>query len=224
MTEPAERAPAEQGRAEQGPAESGRGEPGPVEREARQLVEAAARWLSAVPDPAPTPPAAKEQHDPSGAARRQGPDDRSDDGAAPGAGAADEHLCHGCPWCRAKAAFGGRAGTDALESLAHLLGAAAESLALFAQARRDAAADADADADAEHESDGHAADAPRHTGHDPTDGQPWEDPGTTTMDTTDHGQEEDQGMHEKDEAMLEAVIWVDEEDDEEAAEERRRTR
>lgn len=102
---------------------------GPVEREARQLVEAAARWLSAVPDN-------------DGYAARTG--DPVTDGAAPVGSAtgedtaqgSQEHLCRGCPWCRAKAAAG-PLGADTLESLAQLLGAAAESLSLFAQSRRE---------------------------------------------------------------------------------------
>lgn len=119
---------------------------GPVEHEARQLVEAAARWLSAVPD--------------SGAYAGRTVDEETDAEAAGGSGdagpsaaggpradAAGEHLCRGCPWCRAKAAASGPVGADTLESLAHLLGAAAESLALFAQSRRGTTTDSSASSD-----------------------------------------------------------------------------
>ncbi|WP_114908213.1 hypothetical protein [Ornithinimicrobium murale] len=126
---------------------------GQVEREARQLVAAAARWLSVVPDDAeyaartadPEPPAgssAGSGEGGSGAAApsEEGPgEDAADHGASGEDAAADaEHLCRGCPWCRARAAAG-PIGADTLDSLAHLLSAAAESLSLFAQSRREAA-------------------------------------------------------------------------------------
>lgn len=116
---------------------------GSVEREARQLVEAAARWLSAVPDREEYAGRAPEQD--TDAESSAGSGDEGGSGAAwfgaSGAQeqASGEHLCRGCPWCRAKAAAAGPIGTDALESLAHLLGSAAESLSLFAQSRREAA-------------------------------------------------------------------------------------
>lgn len=111
-----------------------------VHREARQLVEAAARWLSAVPDRAEY---AGTDPDPEGP-ECLGPDDVGPLGEdaettlGPPPPQSEEHLCKGCPWCRAKAAAG-PIGADTLDSLASLLGAAAESLALFAQSRRDAA-------------------------------------------------------------------------------------
>lgn len=124
-----------------------------VQREARQLVEAAARWLSAVPDPQEDARGADEQEYAGGTADQEGPavpgsdefvsEESSEFGAeettlGPPPPDREEHLCRGCPWCRAKAAAG-PIGADTLDSLAHLLGAAAESLSLFAQSRRDAA-------------------------------------------------------------------------------------
>lgn len=125
---------------------------GPVEREARQLVEAAARWLSAVPDPTPDSYADRSPES-ARAAGEMAEEEVADARATPGGktgeigdakagqtpeGEAGEHLCRGCPWCRAKAAAG-PIGADTLDSLAQLLGAAAESLSLFAQSRREAA-------------------------------------------------------------------------------------
>lgn len=157
---------------------------GSVEREARHLVEAAARWLAAVPDEGAYAEASVTADDTGGAsagfdqsgerltaADRQGqPDEPEPDGSAH-----REQLCHGCPWCRAKAAVG-PLGSDTLESIAHLLGAAAESLSLFAQSRREAAqhdtasphhddADTDEDQDA-HPDDGPQDDADRDGHHD----------------------------------------------------------
>lgn len=158
---------------------------GAVEREARHLVEAAARWLAAVPDEgayagAPVP----EDHiggasagfdqsaEPFTAADRQAQLDEPEPDGSPHR----EQLCHGCPWCRAKAAVG-PLGSDTLDSIAHLLGAAAESLSLFAQSRREAAqhdtasryhhddADSDEDQDA-HPDDGPQDDADREGHHD----------------------------------------------------------
>ncbi|WP_256841865.1 hypothetical protein [Ornithinimicrobium cryptoxanthini] len=107
---------------------------GPVEQEARQLVEAAARWLAAVPDTGAYADRADEQEsDTEGSAGTgTGPGFGEDVDGSAGA----EHLCRGCPWCRAKAA--GPIGADTLDSIAHLLSAAAESLSLFAQSRREA--------------------------------------------------------------------------------------
>jgi len=198
---------------------------GPVEREARQLVEAAARWLSAVPDPTPDT-TDRAESDPVGPGTvAEAPDAQPGgagqgeyaDGAAQaaGPGSGEEHLCRGCPWCRAKAAFGGHAGADALDSLAHLLGAAAESLALFAQARREAAAASDRDPE-EGPEEGPEKGSGRGPERSP-EGCAENGPAGGGNGTTDDG-------HEEDEGMLEAVIWVDEEDDEEAAEERRRSR
>ncbi|USQ81670.1 hypothetical protein [Ornithinimicrobium faecis] len=129
-----------------------------VEREARQLVEAATRWLSAVPDDSAGPGNTEY------AARTGDLDTDAEASAGFGAGGvsaegplgqedqtredehkqerehAEEHLCRGCPWCRAKAAAG-PIGADTLDSLAHLLSTAAESLSLFAQSRREASHD-----------------------------------------------------------------------------------
>ncbi|MCK0111676.1 hypothetical protein MWU75_05945 [Ornithinimicrobium sp. F0845] len=161
--------------------------PGSVEREARHLVEAAARWLSAVPDTeqeyadGPAQGAhAQEAWAQDGRAqdgRGQDEDGQAQEGQA--AGSAEEHLCRGCPWCRAKAALGGPVGADTLDSIAHLLGAAAESLSLFAQSRRDAAAEAQgATADEERSADQErAAGDERMTDHE---------------GTTDEGPEEDE--------------------------------
>lgn len=111
---------------------------GPVEREARQLVEAAARWLSAVPDQQDNPSSAADHSpEPTPEAEDAAEEAMADPHDAP-AGDAGEHLCRGCPWCRAKAAAG-PIGAETLDSLAQLLGAAAESLSLFAQSRREAA-------------------------------------------------------------------------------------
>lgn len=174
---------------------------GPLEREARHLVEAAARWLSAVPDPDQVGGEDVDGQYAEGSAPRTGSAEheggtadaggRSAAGERTAAGHGEEHLCRGCPWCRAKAAFGGPLGADTLDSIAHLLGSAAESLALMAQARREA--------------------AERAADHDPTD-------------EMHEGEMHEDERHEEDEEMLEAVIWVDEEDDEEATEEQRRTR
>lgn len=119
---------------------------GPVEREARQLVEAAARWLSAVPDQQDdSRSSADRSADPAPGSGEKGEVDvgEATEGSQGTAdGDAGEHLCRGCPWCRAKAAAG-PIGADTLDSLAQLLGAAAESLSLFAQSRREAAGRAD---------------------------------------------------------------------------------
>ena len=177
-------------------------ETGPVEREARQLVEAASRWLSAVPDPA----ASVDERE-SG----EYDDQPADEHAAGdhGAGSGEEHLCRGCPWCRAKAAAG-PIGADTLESLAHLLGAAAESLALFAQSRREAGTSysTQQEAPGSGEAPEQAADSDGSRG-----------PGDRST-RADHKQAD----HEEDEDMLDALIWTDDEDDEEAAEEPRRSR
>jgi hypothetical protein len=100
-----------------------------VEREARQLVEAAARWLTAVPDD-------RRYAGTSGAADPAGGSSEPDAGPERPGSPDGEQLCHGCPWCRAKAAVG-PLGADTLDSVAHLLSAAAESLTLFAQSRRE---------------------------------------------------------------------------------------
>lgn len=141
-------------------------ETGPVEREARQLVEAAARWLSAVPDRREYADRSVDREADAEAAAGSG--DPDGDGAGPGGaeesaatGASGEHLCRGCPWCRAKAATAGPIGADALESLAHLLGSAAESLALFAQSRRETAEQMAHEAERAAEDD-EAADQPDH--------------------------------------------------------------
>lgn len=174
-------------------------ETGPVEREARQLVEAASRWLSAVPDPR----ASAEAGEPEAGEREMGepevgePEMGERDASAE---AGEEHLCRGCPWCRAKSAAG-PIGADTLESLAHLLGAAAESLALFAQSRREAG----------------TRHATQQEGREP--GQAAEDDGSGGP-----GDRSTPADHEEDEDMLDALIWTDDEDDEEAAEERRRSR
>lgn len=114
-----------------------------MEQEARQLVEAAARWLAAVPDSGAYAERAGEQESDTeesagtraGFGEDVGPEGGSGEDVGPEAGG--EHLCRGCPWCRAKAAAG-PIGADTLDSIAHLLSAAAESLSLFAQSRRDA--------------------------------------------------------------------------------------
>lgn len=131
-------------------------------------MEAAARWLAAVPDTgsyadrtgeqdgaaeASAEPGAGEQGDWGGESDR-GEGDRGEgtEGTGrsdAGQGSSAEHLCRGCPWCRAKAAAG-PIGADTLDSIAHLLSAAAESLSLFAQSRRDAQHD--------HRSDNRTAD------------------------------------------------------------------
>lgn len=126
------------------------GAAGHVEREARQLVDAAARWLSAVPDNAAYAERTGDLGaDPGAGTGFGGGESRA--GAAEaesgphraeatfdGTGASgEEQLCRGCPWCRAKAAAG-PIGADTLDSIAHLLSAAAESLSLFAQSRREA--------------------------------------------------------------------------------------
>ncbi|WP_154402174.1 hypothetical protein [Ornithinimicrobium cavernae] len=134
---------------------------GQVEREARQLVEAAARWLSAVPDD--TEYAARSRRS-AAAAEESVPEESLPEESQAGERAAaeprpgesvagesvagesvagesvagEDHVCRGCPWCRAKAAAG-PLGADTIDSIAHLLSAAAESLSLFAQSRRDAA-------------------------------------------------------------------------------------
>lgn len=131
-----------------------------MEQEARQLVEAAARWLAAVPDAGAYADRTGEQDDgaqgsaeteagfgehvgadaggPEAGGREPGGREGGPGGErADGERAGSEHLCRGCPWCRAKAAAG-PIGADTLDSIAHLLSAAAESLSLFAQSRRDA--------------------------------------------------------------------------------------
>ncbi len=114
-----------------------------VEREARQLVEAAARWLSAVPTPQEP---AEERHteyaeatpgQESARAPRGAPAPQAESAGDPTQHAGREQLCQDCPWCRAKAAAG-PLGADTLDSLAHLLSAAAESLSLWASSRREA--------------------------------------------------------------------------------------
>jgi hypothetical protein len=90
---------------------------GQVEEEARRLVEAAGDWLRTH----------REQ------AERAQQEERAQQ-AERGAGQ-DHTTCQGCPWCRAKAAFGAN-GSETLESLADLLGSAADSLRLYAQSRR----------------------------------------------------------------------------------------
>lgn len=121
------------------PAEAGPGGVGPVEHEARQLVEAAARWLSAVPDSGEYAGRTVDREADAEASAGLVDEPRDARGSEESAGSetSGEHLCRGCPWCRAKAAAG-PIGADTLESLAHLLGSAAESLALFAQSRREA--------------------------------------------------------------------------------------
>lgn len=127
--------------------EPGRPGGGHVEQEARQLVAAAARWLSAVPSDGGE----------YGDSRQEGPatdrGDREQDSTARDSSdrAQAEHgpeQCSSCPWCRAKAAVG-PLGVDTLDSLAHLMGAAAESLQLFAQARREQAEGREHDAEGE---------------------------------------------------------------------------
>lgn len=116
-----------------------------MEQEARQLVEAAARWLAAVPDAGAYADRTGEQDDgaqgsaetEAGFGEHVGADAGGREGGPDGESAGSEHLCRGCPWCRAKAAAG-PIGADTLDSIAHLLSAAAESLSLFAQSRRDA--------------------------------------------------------------------------------------
>lgn len=97
---------------------------GSVEEEARRLVDAAGDWLRTHQGPVDRERAAED----------------AEPGVAPGADPGPGHqagaTCQGCPWCRAKAALGGPAGADTLESLADLLSSAAESLRLFAQSRR----------------------------------------------------------------------------------------
>ena len=117
-----------------------------VEREARQLVEAATRWLSAVPDNDEYAARTVDLEADAEASAGSGAAGLSDDGPRRDMGrehaqhaddSAQEHVCRGCPWCRAKAAAG-PIGADTLDSLAHLLSTAAESLSLFAQSRREA--------------------------------------------------------------------------------------
>lgn len=117
-----------------------------VEREARQLVEAATRWLSAVPDNDEYAARTVDLEADAEASAGSGAAGLSDDGPRRDTGrehaqhaddSAQEHVCRGCPWCRAKAAAG-PIGADTLDSLAHLLSTAAESLSLFAQSRREA--------------------------------------------------------------------------------------
>lgn len=175
---------------------------GPVEQEARHLVAAAARWLAAVPSP---PQEYADSPD-----SREVPDGGGPDGGAPDGGARDgeahgeacdsgaharagdgeagPELCTGCPWCRAKAAAG-PLGADALESLAHLLGAAAQSLQLFAESRREQAAQAEGAEGAQGaEADG-ADEAPEAAGHTPGD-TAEKDPGQhDTADSDTHPEE-----------------------------------
>lgn len=141
---------------------------GPVEREARQLVEAAARWLSVVPDN-------------SEDAARTGDLGAAEQEQADAHEHAEEGLCRGCPWCRAKAAAG-PIGADTLDSLAHLLGAAAESLSLFAQSRRESAGGEPAGAESSGEpagdesADGPTGQGPEHAARGEVDAViDWED-------------------------------------------------
>lgn len=163
---------------------------GPVEREARQLVEAAARWLSVVPDNGEYAArtgdlGAAEQEQERGEEQQSGDHEQS-----------EEHLCRGCPWCRARAAAG-PIGADTLDSLAHLLGAAAESLSLFAQSRRESAGGEPAGAE--------------------SSGEPTDEP---VGDESDDGATAQDSEHAARGGVVDAVIdWEDEDEDELLADE-----
>lgn len=163
---------------------------GQIEREARQLVDAAARWLSAVPEDAEY--AARTVDLEADAEAGAGSSDEGqleDVGNGPGREHTEEYLCRGCPWCRAKAAAG-PLGADTLDSIAHLLSTAAESLSLFAQSRREASQTAAQENDAADREDVDLGAV---------------DHGATDHDAADH----DAGRHE------DAVIdWDDEDEDE----------
>lgn len=136
---------------------SGRWPIGDVEQEAGQLVDAARQWLRAFTDPsrparpsAPGAAAAADQDpwqeltdDPS--AESAGPESASPESVGPGSRAEEAAqqpphatTCTGCPWCRARASVG-PLGVDTLDSLADLLGSAAQSLRAFADSRRGSA-------------------------------------------------------------------------------------
>ena len=167
------------------------GTPGPgtagghVEQEARQLVAAAARWLSAAPSapqeyadrPDGGPKDARDARDATGATDSAGSPE-SERGSAHDRGSGPE-PCTGCPWCRAKAAAG-PLGADTLESLSQLLGAAAASLQLMAQSRRDQAAEGSSEGSSEDRSE----DPTEDPSEDPDDTGAPGDPHETSQDGT----------------------------------------
>ena len=164
------------------PAEAGPGGVGPVEHEARQLVEAAARWLSAVPDSGEYAGRTVDREADAEASAGLVDEPRDARGSEESAGSetSGEHLCRGCPWCRAKAAAG-PIGADTLESLAHLLGSAAESLALFAQSRREAQHQTESQGERESQGGSDNQDATEHRGESDNQG------GTDSQDTEEPG-------------------------------------
>lgn len=175
-----------------------------MEREARQLVEAAARWLSVVPD---NPEYAAGTGDAGAAARartdegdRAGDRGNTEETLGQEQAQGQEHLCRGCPWCRARAAAG-PIGADTLDSLAQLLGAAAESLSLFAQSRREAAGRESA-------------------GAEPAGAEPDERPGPDAGPGADEPERATRGEGVVDAVIDDAVIdWDDEDEDELLADE-----
>lgn len=109
-------------------------EVGDVREEAARLVQAAGRWLDAVPSPrtAPEPGADAGEETESPPAGASGGEPAGASGGESGATAAGPS----CPWCRARAALG-PTGADTLDSLANLLAMAADSLHHLADARRE---------------------------------------------------------------------------------------
>lgn len=106
-----------------------------VEQEAHRLVSAASAWWQAQSSRADRQP--YEAAQPSGQAD-ESPGHHSEDGEAPGHTDGASQTCQGCPWCRAKSAFG-PASAETLDGLADLLDAASQSLRTFAHDRRTAA-------------------------------------------------------------------------------------